>query len=549
MKDMSKCISLVLALAIAFSAFAMPASAAKEYGYVETNVGNYTKYDHDRNLTDDAYYSYDDFADQMDDSISGNVMMFMGDVLTDLEYYPDVEDYMDVLTDIMVLKDAQDASNPQTQMGVDEMKTPESYLEDLGEIGLGVIDVYTGDLRGDMEQKIGDMIGMVSDSTMTTAETVLAMQNMQRVVESYSEYDSTLALIENNATGELKEAAGYMRDHMELVMEYYLSQTTDDLLTGGFLYANSIFDYCSDDFFKWADDQKIEDGAKIVSNLKKMKDQYDLGADIAVLAGNAYLDAEDAAQRVRHIQVLDEITDVLVDVVDSKSEAYVLNYVYGFATEKDARAYEEVLRWLLATRRRGEYCLYSLIMDDSGMLSDWFATDDVRQWYLWVEEFLDDQQWWIERLLVDPEVLAIHYYVVFDGVASSWEEAAAYCESLGGHLATIGSKAENDHVHNIMIESGYKSAYFGMTDRGTEGTWRTVNGEPVTYFNWGGSEPNNEGGDENYAMFYHKFPSGGWNDGDFGGNTAQGGTAFICEWDIDPFVEGFDPKQVYAGNE
>jgi len=28
-----------------------------------------------------------------------------------------------------------------------------------------------------------------------------------------------------------------------------------------------------------------------------------------------------------------------------------------------------------------------------------------------------------------------------------------------------------------------------------------------------------------------KFTDGKWNDGDFGGRTVKGGTAFICEWD------------------
>lgn len=36
-----------------------------------------------------------------------------------------------------------------------------------------------------------------------------------------------------------------------------------------------------------------------------------------------------------------------------------------------------------------------------------------------------------------------HYYAVFDN-CNSWEEAAAYCESRGGHLATIASVEENN---------------------------------------------------------------------------------------------------------
>ena len=69
-----------------------------------------------------------------------------------------------------------------------------------------------------------------------------------------------------------------------------------------------------------------------------------------------------------------------------------------------------------------------------------------------------------------------HYYAVFN-LHSGWEEAKAYCESLGGYLATITSQEENDAVFEYMTEQGYDSAYFGYTDEETEGTWKWVNGE------------------------------------------------------------------------
>ena len=43
--------------------------------------------------------------------------------------------------------------------------------------------------------------------------------------------------------------------------------------------------------------------------------------------------------------------------------------------------------------------------------------------------------------------------------------------------------------------------------------------------------PNNEGGNENYAMFYHKSPAYKWNDGNFGNGTNGDDKTFICEWD------------------
>lgn len=143
-----------------------------------------------------------------------------------------------------------------------------------------------------------------------------------------------------------------------------------------------------------------------------------------------------------------------------------------------------------------------------------------------------------------PEMLSpkaeIHDYVVFyQGTADTWEEAQAYCQSIGGHLATITSQEENDYVYGLLQQSGTDSAYFGLTDSGQEGRWEWVTGEPVLYTNWHAGEPNGENSGEDYAMFYSKFSDGSWNDGDFGGQAGDGGRAFICEFDMKEAYEAF----------
>ncbi len=122
-----------------------------------------------------------------------------------------------------------------------------------------------------------------------------------------------------------------------------------------------------------------------------------------------------------------------------------------------------------------------------------------------------------------------HYYYVYN-LEFGWSEAKAYCESLGGYLATITSKEENDAVYQYMRSQGYESAYFGLTNDGAGKKWRWLTGETVSYTNWAPGEPNNENSQENYGMFYYKYPSGTWNDGDFGKATAGRDRTFLCEW-------------------
>ncbi|MCD8091244.1 MAG: dockerin type I domain-containing protein [Clostridiales bacterium] len=125
-----------------------------------------------------------------------------------------------------------------------------------------------------------------------------------------------------------------------------------------------------------------------------------------------------------------------------------------------------------------------------------------------------------------------HSYTVFDS-ASSWSEAESYCESLGGHLATLTSAAENAAVYSIITSQGYQNAYFGLYSSDNNNTWTWVTGEEFSYSNWSSGEPNNESGNEHYGMFYWKYTTGAWNDGSFSSSTASGGTSFVCEWDYE----------------
>lgn len=79
-----------------------------------------------------------------------------------------------------------------------------------------------------------------------------------------------------------------------------------------------------------------------------------------------------------------------------------------------------------------------------------------------------------------------------------------------------------------MKAKGYENAYFGYSDKSSEGNWKWVNGTSTAYTNWHSGEPNNQDGIEHYAMFYENFQDGTWNDAD---GIIDAGCAYICEWD------------------
>lgn len=141
----------------------------------------------------------------------------------------------------------------------------------------------------------------------------------------------------------------------------------------------------------------------------------------------------------------------------------------------------------------------------------------------------DDRTSEISPVFTAPDG-STHRYQIYKGVPT-WVEAKAFCEVLGGHLATLTTSEENAFVHSFMLESGYLTAYFGLSDEARVGNWIWVTGEPFEYSNWHRGEPSRSGR-ERYGMYFYKHTKGTWNDSHFYENDKDDpGCSFICEWD------------------
>ena len=104
------------------------------------------------------------------------------------------------------------------------------------------------------------------------------------------------------------------------------------------------------------------------------------------------------------------------------------------------------------------------------------------------------------------------YYLVL----GNWNEMETEAVILGGHLATINDAAENAWVNTNVI-AGYSATtpvFIGLSDAAVEGTFRWIDGSPVTYTNWNAGEPNGFSSSEDYVQV---LPSGFWNDAPING--------------------------------
>ncbi len=160
----------------------------------------------------------------------------------------------------------------------------------------------------------------------------------------------------------------------------------------------------------------------------------------------------------------------------------------------------------------------------------------------------------------------------------TWDTArrdAALTTYMGfvGHLATVGSAAENSFLQSITAGAerwigltdstatstldGFNFAALGTVEYGNTGGqsyppggnrglgWAWVTGEPVVYGNWANLEPNDSSGAEDACQIR---TDGLWNDNQAGPSLGQGGAAYgyLIEYDTavvgqPPVVASFDP--------
>ncbi len=105
--------------------------------------------------------------------------------------------------------------------------------------------------------------------------------------------------------------------------------------------------------------------------------------------------------------------------------------------------------------------------------------------------------------------------------ASNWREAEAEAVAMGGHLVTINNRDEQALLVSLFLSGNNRTrAYWiGLTDQNSEGRFRWISGEPVTYTNWNLGEPNNCCGGEDYGVMNWQIAHGrifgvlgDWND-------------------------------------
>ena len=113
-------------------------------------------------------------------------------------------------------------------------------------------------------------------------------------------------------------------------------------------------------------------------------------------------------------------------------------------------------------------------------------------------------------------------YYFCDNLNLRWVVADFACDFTNYELVSIGSEEENEFVYNTAMSLDTGRWWIGINDRAQEDNFVWSSGEPVTYLNWAGGEPNDSNGEDCTEL--NRFGDDTWND-----INCNQSLLFICE--------------------
>lgn len=165
----------------------------------------------------------------------------MADIFAETGVEPDKEKYMEVLVNIMATYEMDNATAIAEQQKRDNLKSVKDYAVDIAGIVANSVSLSA---EGNLEEWISVAVSGVEKLIGNTDNWIEAFSNLETVVQDYNQYDMFLMIIEQNADGDLKDAASTLRTSMEKAMEIKL-KTYSDISNDNFEnYKEYFFEEC-----------------------------------------------------------------------------------------------------------------------------------------------------------------------------------------------------------------------------------------------------------------------------------------------------------------
>ena len=359
---------------------------------VERNLIDYIRGDDGKLLIQRGNYGYMTFISDFKSNALSLYLIELTDKLIDTGAAPGKDKYMEILLNIIATYDLDCADDVAKQSNMDNLKTLQDYAMDCAEMGRNAVSVIMGNNPAidDLETALSiaiDGLGVLIDDTDNWLD---AFSNLETVIQDYSRHDDFLRLIENKSEGELKAAAQTLRKGMERAIEIKLD-TYKNVSEKN--YENYEEFFFSDVFFEairqrteYTEDEAlkyfVDTGDEIITKVGMLESAWDLGKMIGTLVGNIAVGGENLINRVLEMMAIYDISIILQNELIETTTAFLENYGTSNG-ESLVNTYTTFSNYLIGCRIRGEYCLYSVVAGDAGLLS-WFnqnSAEEARKWY------------------------------------------------------------------------------------------------------------------------------------------------------------------------
>lgn len=353
----------------------------------------YIKSESDDFLISRSNYQYMVFVEDFKTNPLALYFLKMSDIFVeDVKSEPDTEKYIDILTNIIVTYDLDNSSKIADQKNLDNLKNFKDYAMDFAEMGNEIVSVITGN-EIIIDEQLETYLAVAMDGVFSLSENtdnwIETLNNLETILQNYSKYDEFLALIEDESEGNLKEAASVLRkgmlEAMQIRLETYAEITNENFERySEFFFDNALFpalkqipQYRTDENLKYF----VDSADNFISNVETLKSSWNLGTLIGKTVGNVVVGGEDLINRTLEMMALYDVSVILQEKILNVADGILDNL--GSNENSEIEQYILYSQYLIDCRIRGEYCLYSVVAENAGLLS-WFKKKDAeqaREWY------------------------------------------------------------------------------------------------------------------------------------------------------------------------
>lgn len=454
---MKRIISVLMTIIVLISSpvhiYANEQSDPKSISPVNSRVKEFIQSDGDDLLLLSKNYGYMTFVNNLKEDALSQYLIEITDKLIHTGSKPDKEKYIETLINIIVTYDMDRSSDVANQRSMDNLKTINDYAVDIEEMGINAATVMVGNnfnasqLQDDILTAI-DGLKVLQDSLLNWVE---ALSNLETIIQDYSEHDEFLKVIEDNSDGDLKEAAQNLREAMKSAVEIRLDTYKDINMDNFKNYTEFFF---SDVFIEAAQHtglykdnnvfrKLIDTSDNVVRVVSTWNSAWDLGKAIGTMVGDAVVGGENLIKRILELMALSDITEILQSSIRGKGSEYMSslesNKESGLAEE-----YVSLSNYLVGSRIRGEYIIYSIVAKDSGLLS-WFGKESAKEARDWYDSKTDKIIGLQNDLLYGEGVVYISGRVVDKNGKSA----------LGLHITLSNKENGNTVYEGITDENGF----------------------------------------------------------------------------------------------